>query len=334
MYDRELYRETFSRLHTSPETRRNIMNLSEKHTRRFRPARVAAVVAAAAVLSITAMAAAFGGGMLDWFGREWDSWTGQSLGESQVETIQRLTQPVGESVTDGNITVTVDSITVGTDNLWALLKVSGMAFSNREEYGFGNISVEITPDPADLSANVGVVSYGTQLMGVDKNGDLNLILEYFATLPTDAQLSAGGCTLTLTLTGLTEGEYSSEKPEMAAEGTWRFSIPLTVESRSPVVTIEKAEVPSWSPATDEYSSEPVTLTDIRISDTGIRFWASGELISDVSAVLKDGTEVRNSGGGGGVDEDGTHTFSYTWVVPVIVEDIAALRFGETEIPVE
>lgn len=97
MYDRELYRETFSRLHTSPETRRNIMNLSEKHTRRFRPARVAAVVAAAAVLSITAMAAAFGGGMLDWFGREWDSWTGQSLGESQVETIQRLTQPVGRA---------------------------------------------------------------------------------------------------------------------------------------------------------------------------------------------------------------------------------------------
>ena len=251
-----------------------------------------------------------------------------------METIQRLTQPVGESVTDGNITVTVDSITVGTDNLWALLKVSGMEFSNREEYGFGDVSVEITPDPADLSANVGVVSYGTQLMGVDKNGDLNLILEYFATLPTDAQLSAGGCTLTLTLTGLTEGEYGGAKPETTAEGTWRFSIPLTVESRSPVVTIEKAEVPSWSPATDEYSSEPVTLTDIRISDTGIRFRASGELISDVSAVLKDGTEVRNSGGGGGVDEDGTHTFSYTWVVPVNVEDIAALRFGETEIPVE
>ena len=38
--------------------------------------------------------------------------------------------------------------------------------------------------------------------------------------------------------------------------------------------------------------------------------------------------------GGGVDEDGIHTFSYTWVVPVNVEDIAALRFGETEIPVE
>lgn len=334
MYDRELYREAFFRLHTSPETRRNIMNLSEKHTRRFRPARVAAVVAAAAVLSITAMAAAFGGGILDWFGREWDSWTGQSLGESQAETIQRLTQPVGESVTDGNITVTVDSITVGTDNLWALLKVSGMEFSNREEYGFADVSVEITPDPADLSANVGVVSYGTQLMGVDENGDLNLILEYFATLPTDAQLSVGGCTLELTLTGLTEGEYGGEKPETAAEGTWRFSIPLTVESRAPVVTIEKAEVPSWSPATDEYSSEPVTLTDIRISDTGIRFRASGEFISDVSAVLKDGTEVRNSGGGGGVDEDGTYTFSYTWVVPVNVEDIAALRFGETEIPVE
>ena len=120
----------------------------------------------------------------------------------------------------------------------------------------------------------------------------------------------------------------------AAEGTWRFSIPLTVESRSPVVAIEKAEVPSWSPATDEYSSEPVTLTDIQISDTGIRFRAAGEFISDVSAVLKDGTEVRNSGGGGGVEEDGTYTFSYTWVVPVNVEDIAALRFGETEIPVE
>lgn len=331
MYDRELYRETFSRLHTSPETRRNIMNLNEKHTRRFQPARVAAVVAVAAVLSITAMAAAFGGGMLDWFGREWDSWTGQSLGESQVETIQRLTQPVGESVTDGNITVTVDSITVGTDNLWALLKVSGMAFSAREEYGFADVFVEITPDPADLSANVGVVSYGTQLMGVDKNGDLNLVLEYFATLPTDAQLSAGGCTLELTLNGLTEG---GAEPETAAEGTWCFSIPLTVESRSPAVTIEKAEVPSWSPATDEYSSQPVTLTDIRISDTGIRFRASGEFISDVSAVLKDGTEVRNSGGGGGVEEDGTYTFSYTWVVPVNVEDIAALRFGETEVPVE
>lgn len=332
MYDRELYHETFSRLHTSPETRRKIMNLSEKRSRRFQPARVAAVAAAAAVLSITAMAAAFGGGMLNWFGREWDSWTGQSLGENQTETIQRLTQPVGESATDGDITVTVDSITVGTDNLWALLRVSGMDFSQQKEYGFGDVSVEITPDPADLSA--GVVSYGTRLMGVDENGSLNLVLEYFATLPTDAQLSAGGYTLELSLTGLTEGGYGSAEPEIAAEGTWRFSIPLTVESRSPVVTIEKAEVPSWNPATDAYSSEPVTLTDIQLSDTGIRFRAAGEFISDVSAVLEDGTEVRNSGGGGGEEKDGTHTFSYTWVVPVDVEDIAALRFGETEIPIK
>lgn len=91
--------------------------------------------------------------------------------------------------------MTVDSITVGTDNLWALLKVSGMDFSQQKEYGFGDVSVEITPDPADLSA--GVVSYGTRLMGVDENGSLNLVLEYFATLPTDAQLSAGGYTLEL-----------------------------------------------------------------------------------------------------------------------------------------
>ena len=329
MYDRALYRETFSRLHASPETRRNIMNLSEKHVRRFRPARVAAVVAAAALLSITAMAAAFGGGILDWFGREWDSRTGRPLGESQAETIQRLTQPVGESVTDGGITVTVDSITVGTDSLWALLKVSGMTFSPEEKYGFGTVSVDLHPDPAA----VGVTTYTAQLVGVDQDGNLNLILKYFSTLPTDAQLSAGGCTLELTLTGLAEGTYGGEGADLAAEGTWRFSIPLTVESRSPVVTIPQAQLPAGQREADGSVRGPVSLTDIQISATGIRFSADA-YVSDVSAVLKDGTEVRTSGGGGGQHRDGTYTFSYTWAVPVDVEDIAALRFGETEVPVE
>lgn len=59
-----------------------------------------------------------------WFEQKWEEETGSSMTESQSLVIDGLTRKVGESVTSGDVTVTVDSITVGSSQIWALLDVT------------------------------------------------------------------------------------------------------------------------------------------------------------------------------------------------------------------
>ena len=51
-----------------------------------------------------------------------------------------------------------------------------------------------------------------------------------------------------------------------------------------------------------------------------------------TAILADGTEVEDHGRGGSRMEDGSWYVSFDWPVPLDVTDIIAIRFGDTEIP--
>ena len=164
MNDRTFYRETFSRLHASPEARRNIMNLPSRSPARRRLTPLLAAVVLIAALTATALAA-FGGGLWDWFSREWAARTGQPMGESQTTVIHSLTQRVDQSVIAEGVTVTADSITVGSDSLWVLLRVTGAEFSPTQAYTFSEFDLQITPE-ADPSKTTGVSAYGLSLIHI------------------------------------------------------------------------------------------------------------------------------------------------------------------------
>lgn len=84
---------------------------------------------------------------------------------------------------------------------------------------------------------------------------------------------------------------------------------------------------------------PVTLTQIELTNTGLRFQFAlrqGELsLADqrIALLLDSGRTVDNAGGIGSPTADNrTMCFSCQWLVPVDLEEVAALLIGDTEIP--
>lgn len=121
-----IYRETFEQIHASEQLRKEVANVpkQEKAVFRHRISK-AGLIAAALALAGTVLAVA-SPTLWWWFEQKWEE-TGSSMTESQSLVIDGLTRKVGESVTSGDVTVTVDSITVGSSQIWALLDEIGRA---------------------------------------------------------------------------------------------------------------------------------------------------------------------------------------------------------------
>ena len=300
-----------------------------------------------AVLAVTAMAA-FSGTLKDWFAREWANRTGGEISEEQALVIDSLTEKVGESRTVGDVTVTVDSITVGGDALWALVDVAGVDFSAKERYSFDSIYVEILPDPSEGA--YGGASYSLGSIGLTEDGAVRMLLEFSGIFSTGNQINNGDYTLELRLRDLTLCRPAGEQDEVIYEGEWSFSIPLT-ESMVPTIAIDSAVVElgaagEAAEGTETASGVTFTLRDIRVTATGLSFYTAysddeaAERVQmaalsylEAAVILSDGTEVLSSGSGGSRTEDGGWYCTSQWPVPINVEDIAAIRIGGTEIPV-
>ena len=108
------------------------LSYNAKASRRVRHALIAL---AAAILALFLMGAGFaavvyGDSIQSWFGHYWKVITGQAMSEGQTAIIERLSQSIGMSQTIDDVTVTVDSATIGKNNLFILLKVKGLQHKN------------------------------------------------------------------------------------------------------------------------------------------------------------------------------------------------------------
>lgn len=337
MIDRKRYQQTFSHVQVSQQTRKKILNMKQAertHTRRL--VRLATAGALAVALSVAAVAT-FGGTIADWFAREWEARTGSVMSENQTAVIDSLTQTVGQSVTDGDVTVTVDSITVGGESLWVLLEARGLDFDPDENYTFGAMDAEVTPDPGQ--GQYGGMSYSVGSIGVTGDGSIRLLAEISAVISSGARLDDGEYTLQLLLEDLTAG--SIKESEVVYAGQWVFSVPLTADSLSPERFIESVAVTGDVMAPDgsgqgERESREIVLYDLRVTATGVSFYRDGsvEFLMPVQVILDDGTRVEIAGGGGSRLDDGSWYDSFEWPVPIDVSDIAVLCIGETEIPLK
>ena len=296
---RNIYRETFDQIRASEQLREEVRKMTKQEhitTVKRRIPKTALIAAALAlVLAGTALAVA-SPTLREWFEQKWAEETGSQLKESQSLVIDSLTQKVGISDTSGEVTVTVDSITVGTSQIWALLDVEGWDFDRNAQYSFDRMRVEIVPDPSE--GQYGGAGYGLDSIGFTEDGRCRMLLE------------------------------------------------LTPESLSPVITIDRVQLPSnqmaWDQTDDEdggtaEGTEPrpavATLTDLQITATEVSFYCDGLMDrTRATAILADGTEVEDHGRGGSRMEDGSWYVSFDWPVPLDVTDIIAIRFGDTEIP--
>ena len=160
--------------------------------------------------------------------------------ESQSLVIDGLTRKVGESVTSGDVTVTVDSITVGSSQIWALLDVTGWDFDRDAQYSFDRMRAEIVPDPS--GGQHGGAGYGLDSIGITREGAARMLLEFSATISTGNQLNRGDYALEIDLNDLIRRRTGGAEDEALCEGEWSFSIPLAAESLSPTITIDRVQV--------------------------------------------------------------------------------------------
>ena len=343
------YRETFDQVRASERLRKEVLEMAKKEQAVPPKRRIpkAALIAAVLVVALTGTAlAAVGmpGTLRDWFTWTWQERTDSDISQEHLALIDSLTQEVGVSDTCGDVTVTVDSITVGGSQIWALLDVEGLEFDGNARYSFDRMRVDIVPDPSE--GQFGGAAYGLGSIGIMEDGRCRMLLEFSATISTGNQLDSGDYTLEIDLNDVIRCHIGGVEDEILYEGDWSFSILLTPESLSPAITIDSVQVPSnqmvWDQTGDEKfgsseGAEPrpavAMLTNLQITATGVSFYCDGLMDrTRATAILADGTEVEDHGGGGSRTEDGGWYVSFDWPVPLDVRDIVALRFGSTEIP--
>ena len=135
----------------------------------------------------------------------------------------------------GGAAVTLDSVTVGEDQIWLLLRVTGRTFEPGMWYQFAMTRMDGEPEK-ELS-DLGIVMGGSFTYGRDwhkilDDGSLEIMLLYKNADPNT--MLTDGRKLTLCLANLMMDD------ELVLEGEWR--LPFTVEKTGPLPAVELEHV--------------------------------------------------------------------------------------------
>lgn len=332
------YQKLFDQVQAPQRLREEVLQMTkQKQTARPRwlPKAMLAAVLIFVILAGTAIAAVgMPGTLRDWFSREWETLSGAPMTEEQLAFVDALTQPVGKSDTQNGVEVTVDSVTVGNSTMWMLLKVRGdypVVGETGEEYlyHFSGMDLLFDPDPDQVNTPGG---YGMDVpyVAVAEEGVLTMMIRFTIDLAGQSSLLDGSREVTLLLNNLM---YSDR---VLLEGGWTVTFPLEVNGERTVKTLKEIQVPAMDLDTRE--TKTVTLYDVEISPTDITYVCSAEdqmwHPMACSLELSDGTVVGDSGGASRFRDEAYTQWSsvYYWQVPVDLEQITAVWFGKTQIP--
>lgn len=297
---------------------------------------VALILAAALALFLVSCGVAavvYGDSIQSWFRFYWHRITGQDMETEQTAIIDHLSQEIGISATDGEITLTVDSAAISEDVFYLLIRAEGVPFSPGKDYEFRERNLEIHPDPMEESGGMG--SYGIRYLGVDGDGSALFLLDHQCSPYSGFESGTEDYAIRLGLTDLTARNRSNT--HVIAEGEWCFQFTLDRSAAPESIRLPDAVVPGIDLNTGE--TIELLLTDIVLTNTGIRFThlsnnGSIELHPDhhwISPLLTNGKRIED-GTGSGVPIAGTNLLSYSWhwPIPVNLEDIVSVWFGDTE----
>lgn len=301
-----------------------------RETRRhFRWTKGAAAAALAAVLLVGTATAAVGlpRSLVDWFARQWEEDTGTVMDENHVLFIDKLTQVVGVSDTNGGVTVTLDSLTRGNSGVWLLLNVSGVEEGSR----FRGMDLTFEPNP-DSVETPGGYGLSEEFSGRTGDGVFRILLYYDITLIGEDSLLKG-------YEGTLRLEDLYQDQERIQEGEWELRFSLE-PAEGDFLSLGSLQVPARDMDTREAGE--TELRNVQVSATDIRYTQIGAEQAmepvGVSLVLRDGTEVTAGSGGArwtAEPADGGEWASvYSWRQPVDLTQAAALRWGDVEIPLE
>ena len=314
-------------------------DMERRPSRKRFPKGMLIAAAVLAVLAGTAVAAVgMPGTLRGWFAQEWEETTGAPMEEEQLALIDQLTQPVGASDTQNGVTVTVDSVTVGDSTMWLLLKVSGEYAENTDlRYDFDGMDLTIDPNPDEVGTPGGY-GVGVRDWGVTEDGMLTLLIVFNIHLAGETSLLDSSRQVTLVLNDLVSNNirWKGDKFKTVAEGAWTLTFPLEpgeMEKR----TLEEIRVPGTN--RDSGEVEMMTLRDVQITSTDITYTFDAtpqdpEVMLFCTLVMENGAEVGYSSGATRFrNEERTEWSSvWYWQMPVDLNKVTALRFGDMEIP--
>jgi len=299
------------------------------------PAALIAAVLALFLMGAGIVAVIYGDSIQSWFGHYFGMMTGHEMSEGQSAVIDHLSQDITQSKTVDDTTVTVDSVTMGDDIFYILLRVEGLRFSKRENYEFEEITLEISPNPMEGVGGVG--SYGPRFMGLDGDGTMLLLLEHSYATNLGFELDTSPLEVRLVLENLVRG-HRSEKQKMMTEGVWEFS--FTVDRSQPPASISLPDIEVVG--INEETREEVTIpvTGIVLTNSGVHFAYDykGGTISfeeEPTAYLQSGAEVGWSDGSGTpMAGSSILNCSYHWSIPVNLDEVVSIEIGGVEIAVQ
>lgn len=111
-----------------------------------------------------------------WFSHYWKQITEHEMDTAQTAVIHELSQKIGQSVTDGALTITVDSATGSEDIFYILVRVEGHPFTHKHRYSF--VSKRLTVEEEALPDNLSVSSFGIHYLGVAEDGAGLFLIDY------------------------------------------------------------------------------------------------------------------------------------------------------------
>lgn len=336
MPDNNRYQSAFSHIRASDTLRTEVLNMKPEPANVRRPRRPLRPVLVAAILLCilvgSAFAVALNGNLLPYFEEQWKELTGTALSEDQNQLITGMTTELGDRVVAGDNAMTLESVIVGENAVWVLtrLEAPDAAFSPDARYDVFGFDGQITP--AAASSGYG---FSVQSSTVNADGSLSMLMLFSAALDAETALNSGDYCLELDFEAVIDN--SGTPHTTVAEGPWHFSIPLDAAEPEQSRTLENLIVPAQIEVPGS-GSELVTveLTDPVVTSTGLRFSYVGEntAMLTIAAELHDGTVVPAAVGLAGLQGTGSEWHAaYQWKLPLNPNDIAALRFGDTVIPI-
>ena len=302
------------------------------------------IVLIAAILALfmlgAGVATIWGSDIQSWFARYWETITGQPMSDGHSALIDRLSQEINQSQTVGNVTVTVDSATIGESNFFILLRIEGLEFSKKHRYGFEEEQVILAPE--SIADNMTSASFSYNYWGLAPDGAAILLIHYSYATSGPIPETPPSLRLTLSMENLVQDPRTTNKHLLLAEGLWSFTFTLDRN------TLETIMLPDTQVRGIDYSKPvgqrdtPVMLTNMALTGADLTFRyvrQGGNVVADIALrqvriILKNGQEIYAHNGAKTImDGDQWHCV-YFWEIPVDLNEVAAVRIGDVVIPVE
>ena len=289
---------------------------------------IAAALLALSLIGAGVAAVIYGDSIQNWFKYHFNAVYHRPMSEEQAVLINHLSQDIGLSQTWGDVTVTIDSATVGDDNFFLLLRVEGLEFSKNYSYNFEDFSVEISPNPSKTTDGFGIC--GLQYYGLDGDGSVLINMDYQYASENDSFEDIYPLEIHLTFQNL----IRETNRELLAEGIWDFNFTLEHSQPLDIIMLPDTEIMVLDMINGE--NIPILFTNMELTSTGFRFQMDEipGIAPNIWVVLEDGTMIGQNGGAGTPSADGTKlNCSFQWLVPVTLHEVTAIQIENTLIPV-